>query len=176
VPLELADLFGVTVRAIQKFSSDWGMPKNERNTYPLKDCVRWYLDHNDAKGKTDDKEILEERRLLVRAQRQRHELEIERRRDELVDRELVGQMLNELSVIFATQLEGLGARSAAELAGMGDTAEIQRKLLDECRSIRDATAAKVVEFASAIGGGRHIVIPAKRKRGRVGRPRKSATA
>lgn len=146
------------------------MPKLAKNKYDLVGCVQWYVQHLVGKGDSADESMEVERRLLVRAQRRRHELEIAKRRGELIDAETVGQVINELAVIFVTQLEGMGARVAQQVATMSDPGAIQRVLTDECRGIRQATAARVADFAGAYHVIGDIDPAPRRKRRRVGRP------
>jgi DNA-binding transcriptional MerR regulator len=148
---QLAELFGVQKNTVLHWAREAGMPRIGRGRYSLKDCVHWHNDklRNAIEGGSD---ITEERRRLISAQRQRHEIEAARLRGELIDAEEVGTCLNELAVIFSTQLDGLGAKSAPALRNIADTAEIRRILLDETRSIRRTTSAAVQTFAATYAG------------------------
>ncbi len=172
----LAELLLVNRRTIQRFATENDMPRESKNRFHTVSCVRWYIEHISAKSGSSDKSIIEERRLLIRTQRLRHELEIARRRGELIDADSVGQVLNQMAVIFSTQLEGLGARMAAELAATTDPVDIQRALQDECRAIRTATSAGALDLAVHINDSGDTKPAASRKRGRVGRSRKDAAA
>lgn len=175
---ELARVLCVHERTVRRFVQDADMPKTAaRNRYPLVKSVQWYVQYLISKGSGgDDASILEERRLLVRAQRLRHELEIQKRRSELIDRDEVANLLNEMAVIFSTHLETLGSRTANTLASETDPAAIQKLLTDEARAIRSSTSAAVAEFAVAHSGLGDPDSAAESKRGRVGRRKPSVAA
>jgi len=150
----LAELFGVTPDMVGKYARDYGMPKAGHGKYILKDCIRWHLDRlriAAAGGESND--VGNEKLKLTRAQRQRAEIENQKARNELIDADLVGEALNGMASIFSSQLDGLGARMASQLSAIDDPGEIQRLLLDECRSIRSSTATVAQNFAANHNGG-----------------------
>jgi phage terminase Nu1 subunit (DNA packaging protein) len=144
---QLADLFGVQKNTILHYAREAGMPRISRGRYSLYGCVQWYNEklRNAIEGGGD---ISEERRKLIAAQRQRHEIECAKLRGELIDYEEVRTCFAELAVIFSTQLDALGPRIAPSLLNKGDTSAIVRAIQDEAKSIRRSTSTAVQAFAS----------------------------
>lgn len=77
---------------------------------------------------------------LVRAQADKLELDIGKRRGELLLASDVEQQDMALAADFRSRLDGLPGRIANELAGITDAAEIRRLLLEETRAIATAFA------------------------------------
>jgi len=145
---QLAELFNVKKGTVLHYAREAGMPRVSRGRYRLADCVQWYIEKQRAlmDGGGD---MTDERRKLITAQRQRHEIEAQRLRSELIDAELVMTAFNELAVIYATQLDGFGPRVAPRLLNQVDTGEVVRILHDEARHIRRSTSTAVQTFASS---------------------------
>lgn len=174
---KLSAVLCVTERSVNRFTKDQGMPKHGRNRFELVKCVQWYVQHLVVRGAGgDDDSITEERRLLVRSQRQKIELEIQKHRGELIDGEAVKKLLGETATIFATHLESLGSRLPATLAAMDNPVEIQKVLTNEARAIRSATSAAFIDFATTYPGLRNTRTAATKKRRVVGgrKPRPAA--
>lgn len=153
---QLSELFGVKKGTVLHYAREAGMPRIARGRYKLVDCIRWYIEKQRLLMEGGD-DLSDERRKLVRAQRQRHEIEAARLRGELIDAETVGTTLNELGVIFSTQLDGLAPRVAPKLLNQNDVGEIRRMVFDECRHVRRSTSAAIQNFASdyaSIGNNR----------------------
>lgn len=174
----LARLFCVTVRSVERYAKDAGMPKFSHGHYNLVECIQWYVQHLVSRGAGgEDAGIMEERRLLVRTQRQRIELEIQHRRRELLDAEEVGRVLAESATIYATHLEALpAARVVNKLSSMSDAKELREYLREECHAIRSSTSASFTAFAVSILDGGHSTATAKTQRRRMGGRKKSTTA
>jgi len=170
------EVFGVSRDMIMKYVSEHGMPKAGRGTYELLDCFNWYSNRLKlAADGGENGDIAEEKLKLVRAQRQRVELENKKKRSELLEAEFVGTVYNKAATTYASQLDGLGARLASVVAGMDDPGEIQRVIFNECRAIRESTAAEFVGLAYEYDGGGDIAAAPVKKRRRVG-GRKQNTA
>jgi len=165
---QLADLFNVQKNTVLHWAREGGMPRIARGRYRLKDCIQWHDEklRNAIEGGSD---ISEERRKLISAQRQRHEIEAAKLRSELIDAEEVGTCLNELAVIYTTQLEGLAASASPRLLNLLNIADIRRVLLDETRKIRRTTSATVQNFASSYTSLENNRAAAESGRGAMGR-------
>lgn len=146
---EIAHAFNIGGPMINKLVRQ-GMPKLSHGKYDLIECTRWYVEfwRKKAAG-AGDKDIGEERKALIISQTERTNLENAKLRGELIEAGRVAQALNEIAVIVAGQLDGLGARAAAEVAAIDDVAEVQRVLLNECRAIRQSIAESIQAFALA---------------------------
>ena len=169
----LANLMRVEPRTINVWVKQ-GMPKAAHGKYKLSDCFWWYIDRLSTDfggGDLDD-----ERTKLVIQQRERVELDNTQKRGELIKITDLKDCLNEVGVIIATQLDGLGARSAPKLSSIDDPVILQRCLLDETRHIRSAISAKFTNLASdriAVPDSR---APTKKKRRSVGKRSKSTAS
>ena len=172
----LAELFGVSPDMVRKYVNDYGMPRVGNGKYLLGDCVQWYINRLrlQADG-VETSDIAAEKLRLVRAQRQRVELDNKHKRGELLAAEDVSIAINQMAGISAPQLDGLAARTAALVAGLDDPGQVQRVLFDECRHIRESTAAAATAVADVYDGGVDTAAPKVKKRRAVGR-RKSSTA
>lgn len=170
----LAELLGCSPDMVRKYVNDFGMPRQGKGKYLLGECVQWYINRLRLRADgAETSDIAEEKLKLVRAQRHRVELENKKRRGELLDAELVATVLNQSASVYASQLDGMGARLAALLSGMTDPGEIQRVLFDECRSIRESAAAVFIDLANE-DDHRGDTAPAKTKKRRaVGRRKPS---
>lgn len=174
---KLADVFCLTPRSVMRYVKEHGLPKHGRNRFELIRSIKWYVQHLVSRGAGgEDDSITEERRLLVKRQRQRIELEIQKRRGDLIDSEAVKTVLGQTATIYATHLESLASRLPATLAVIDEPAEIQKALIDESRAIRTATSAAFADFAAAYPGSRHPRTSTKKKRGRVGGRKKNTPA
>ena len=170
----LAALFAVDPATVSRWGND-GMPKIAWGKYPLGPCVRWRIEQLMAQASGDSSEITESRRRLYDTQRAKHELEMQEMRKELLQAEEVATAIRAMFGIVATQLDGLGPRMAARLAGLSDPQKIAKELLIECRNIRRTTADAVADFARDLDGGEDAVpAPGEGRRG-VGRREPGAT-
>ena len=144
----LAELMGVTPEMVRRYVNDYGMPREGRGKYALRESMQWYVNRlkiTATSGENGD--IAEEKLKLVRAQRHRVELDNKKVRNQLIDHDTVAGAFNQMGSIFASQLDSLGARMAGILSGVTDPGEIQRILFDECRAIRDSASAATIDLA-----------------------------
>lgn len=145
---DLAFMFDVTPRRIERMVSEDGMPKSSRGSYNLVECVRWYVNFwRDKSSNTGDAKN-EKRLNLIEAQTEKTIVETEKLREKLLPIEEVAHTLNAIAVIVATQLDGLGPRMANTLSGIDEPAEIQRALFNECRTIRENIADQIEDLAT----------------------------
>lgn len=145
---QLCKVFGVTTMAITKWFQA-GMPREGRGRYDLARCVQWrctQLEESVARSS----ETVEGKQKLIAAQTTRTELEIAQLRATLIEAATVGQVMQRVAVIVATQLDGLGPRVAGELADARDPALIQQVIFRECRSIRASIADAIRSYADSL--------------------------
>lgn len=164
----LAILFAVDPATISRWGQD-GMPKKGWGQYLLAECVRWRLEQMLKQAAGDSSEITESRMRLYDTQREKHLLEMREMRKELLPAEEVATAIRAMFGIVATQLDGLGPRMAARLAGLSDPQKIAKELFIECRNIRRATADAVTDFARSLDGDEDAPAPAGKGRRGVGR-------
>ena len=164
----LTELFDITAMTLSRWVQD-GMPKYAKGVYPLKDCIRWAFERMRSQAGHETSEIQDSRRMLYDVQRAKHELEIKRINGEVVDVEVVASAVREMASIFATQLDGLAPRMAAQLATINNPTQIQRELFRETREIRRATCHALNAFASRENGGADGHAATGEGRGSMGR-------
>jgi len=138
---EMAEVFGVTRRAIGQFVES-GMPKVELGKFYLPECVQWLLDRRTEPE--ESRNLRNQRLKLILAQTEKTEIDIKIRRDGLIELTEVSHVINELTMIFTSQLDPIGSRLAPDLVGLTDTAEIKERIDDETRQVR-ASVADIVE-------------------------------
>lgn len=167
---DLAAFLGVSESAVMKWGREGGMPRGSiKGRYPLRDCIRWHLDRTKASAQDESKDIIEERRKLIVSQRQHQDLENAKLRGELFDAEMVKSVFRQVLATVATQLDGIAPRVTPRLITLSDPGQMQRVLFDECRAVRNATAAALEALAGADAGDADPEDPAPQKRRRVGR-------
>lgn len=165
----LATLLGVVRETITRFAKVEGMPKAERGKYHVKECFDWFLDRERGKSSKDAPADKKARMLVARQQELRYKIENAEKLNELLPADLVQNAINQMASTLANQLDGLGPRMAAELAQIDDPAIVQRKLFDECRSIRSAATAALATIAGDIDSERDTQPATEPERGTVGR-------
>ncbi len=170
---DLADLFGVSKPTIMRWARDEDLPRQAHGRYRLAECVRWQFRRMAGQGGRESSEIVESRRMLYDTQRAKHELEMQQMRRELLNAEEVATAIRSMFGIVATQLDGLGPRMAARLAGMSDPQKIAKELLTECRNIRRATAESIEDFAHVLAD--ESVAPSPKRRRPVGQSKTGAS-
>ena len=168
----LAMLFGVTPQSVYVWARA-GMPKASPGKYPVAECIQWRIKELTATMGTG---LEDERKRLIMTQRERAEIENAKLKSELLPAEEVATLLQQLGVIFTTQMQGLGPRLAQRVAAVDDPAVVQTVISDECTAIRAATSAAVQDFASAHGGFADTGTAASPQRRRVGKRKPRATA
>ncbi|MEJ1365636.1 MAG: terminase small subunit [Candidatus Sedimenticola sp. (ex Thyasira tokunagai)] len=114
----------------------------------------WWLIAKEAErqsgsGSAEGTKNSEELRLLS-ARADKAETEAARSREEVVPVEDIQDVLNEVAVIYASQLDAVASRNANELAGLADPGEVRHLLFGEVRKIRQATAEKLQAYAGSL--------------------------
>ncbi|MGM0562813.1 MAG: hypothetical protein ACQES2_00645 [Pseudomonadota bacterium] len=143
----LAEVLGVSRSLVHKLHQKHGMPKERRGQWHLPTCVQFYLSHTAGQSDEDSGDARTE---LYRAQTSKHRLEIAEKRRELLPRSEVESVLFSLAGIFSEGMEALPAREAGALALMDDGREIQNRLGEACRGVRDSVARRIEEFTATL--------------------------
>lgn len=139
----LADLFRVTERTVMNWRKA-GMPARARGRYRISDVVQWRLARLEARSEPG---LAAERLELLKARRQRLELENAKTRSEVIDTDLVASVIRSIQQVFAVRLEGLARDLVDELTATDDAAVTQALLADACRDARKAASANVLALA-----------------------------
>lgn len=165
----LAELFGVSPDMVRRYVNDYGMPRVSNGKYLLGVCVQWYINRlRMAVAGGDSNDVAQEKLKLIRAQRHRYEIENKKKRGELIDHNTVAGVLNNMGTIVASQLDGMAPRLSSIVAGMDDPGEVQQVLFNECRTIRDNTAAATLDLAATYDDGQYHTTATGTGRGQVG--------
>ena len=152
----VALLLRYSENTVMTYARESGLPRHGKNRYPLMGVIHWHMDRQLAKTAGEGTDLADERKKLVVAQRQKAETENAIKKGELIEAEVVSSLLNEMSVIFARELEGTPARLAQSMALCDDPTIIQKTLNDEIRSIRSRASQAVENFASSYRSGEDI--------------------
>jgi phage terminase Nu1 subunit (DNA packaging protein) len=152
---ELADLIGKSERWITELL-DEGLPKvggggkGVALQIDSEAAINWLIKREMRREMGDDGEDEEglssastEDRLLKRARREKLQLEIDQVRGRLIPNETFVHLNTSIAAVYATQLDALPSRCAADLAIIDDPALIRARLFEETRRIRAATADRL---------------------------------
>lgn len=152
---DLADLLGKSERWVSKLIEE-GLPtqggggRGVAVQIDSQAAIEWLIlreVRREIGDEGDDEEGLSsasaEDRLLKRARREKLQLEIDQVRGRLIPNETFVSLNTSIAAIYATQLDALPSRCAADLAIIDDPALIRDRLFKETRTIRAATADRL---------------------------------
>jgi len=165
---EVADLLGVARESVPRWVREEAFPKVGYGQYPVRDCIRWYVERQRKQQAGESTEISEERRKLIVSQRIGQELANQKTRGELLDAAMVATAVQHMGALIATQLDGLAPRVSSQIGQLRDPVAIARVLADECRSIRRAASGAVAHFAGELVAVEDPRPAPKARRRRVG--------
>ena len=169
-------VLGVTRETVSRYAKNMDMPRKARGKYDLCECVQWALERQAKQAGDDENPAIVQARIdLMREQETGHKIKNATALGELIPAAIVQTQFMAMATATASQLDGLPARMAAELASIDNPTEIQRVLADECAAIRDSAAAAFAASAGAVESEPDTAQPTEKKRGAVGRRRKGAT-
>lgn len=132
---ELAFLWNVTNQRVLQFARLEGMPKVKPGRYNLKECLAWR--HEKALEKSTRSKPLENSRMReTEARTIKHNLEIERLRESLIDLSVAKQAILTIASYAAEQMESISARVLV-------APEIREKIKHETDRARQSTAQQV---------------------------------
>jgi phage terminase Nu1 subunit (DNA packaging protein) len=152
---QLADLLGKSERWITKLIQQ-GLPVKGGGGRGVvveidsQAAIEWMILQEVRREMGDDNEDEEglssastEDRLLKRARREKLQLEIDQVRGRLIPNETFVTLITSIAAVYATQLDALPSRCAADLALIDDPALIRARLFEEARRVRAATADRL---------------------------------
>ena len=117
---ELAEAFGVTTRAIQKWQNE-GMPLDGmygvKNQYDLQKCVEWYV------KKRVGNDLQYEKTRLTKAQADKTELEAQLVKRELLRAENVAQVWQSQIIAFRSRILSLPTKLSPDILQAQDLTE-----------------------------------------------------
>ncbi len=152
---DLADLIGKSDRWISKLI-DEGLPtvggggRGVAVQIDSQAAIEWLILREVRREMGDDGDDEEgvssastEDRLLKRARREKLQLEIDQVRGRLIPVEAFITLNTSIAAVYATQLDALPSRLAADLAIIDDPALIRARIFEETRRTRKATAERL---------------------------------
>jgi phage terminase Nu1 subunit (DNA packaging protein) len=162
---ELASILDVNQSTLTSWHRDQGMPiaiqgkRGAGYTYDTAAVFRWYgvwqVKKTLAKGhETAGKIVIlkDEEARLKKFQADKAEIEAQKARREVILVEDAKDTLNDVAVVYGSQIDALGGRLANELAAIDEPAEIRQRLFAEGRRIREATADALEALVADTGG------------------------
>lgn len=139
---QLASIFDVTERRVQQLAKERIIPKGERGEYPLLRCFRAYLkywrERSDGGGKIN---TLEEKALLLKAQRQREEMKLAEEQSELIPAHEIEALWAGAVAAAKSTLMGWSTKLPEQIAELGDDrAALTALLKDEVNAVLNLLA------------------------------------
>lgn len=161
---ELADLCGVTVRAVQKWV-EAGCPCAGKNKYLLSEAVQWLVARDRGPGK-----LSESRFDLYRVQKEKIELDIEATKRTLIPADEVHHIIAEMVHELVSTFDALPPRVGTLVAAIDTPAEVEALIEREVHHIREIGSERLraIGAPSQPGRVRRRASP-KRVNGKVGR-------
>lgn len=166
----LADLFGLTERRIRQLAEEGIITKVTRGRYDLSTSVRNYIVHlktnNDLKdNKTDGKlDIENEEVLLVKARREKVELEVAAMKGQMHYSYDVERVMNDMLANFRAKILALPTKAAPLLILKEEIGEIQGILRNEMlEALKELSSYNPEDFYSdkyieIIDGDENLVV------------------
>jgi phage terminase Nu1 subunit (DNA packaging protein) len=125
---QLAYLLNLTPRWINRLVKEQGMPRVAPGHYDLVECVQWYIEfiRRQSKGSDQPESFNQERAALTRANRRLRELDLAKKRGELLEVSLVRQAVGDLVHAAKAHLLGLPSSLADILAREKSPAKVKK--------------------------------------------------
>jgi len=147
---ELGRILGVTDQAVYRMARE-GMPVAKRGKYHVPTCVQWnrerWREIADGKG---SREAHDERRLLLREQRLKAEMERRQMEGGLIEIDQAILATRGLVAEFTQGLTSLPSHAAQKVVGRQNAPEIREILKRECNQVRDAIARRLQQVIAKI--------------------------
>ena len=144
---DLATLTGFTVRRIRQLQAE-GLTAVGKGRYNLADSIQWFINrHTKGSGQTQQRES------LLTAQAKAAEIKNDEKLKMLIPADQVSNVLNQMGVIIANQLDAMAPRLANELTNQDDPDYVKTTIENETRQIRIAIAGLFDDLASGSGSG-----------------------
>ncbi len=135
---QVADALGVTPRHVRRLIEDGVLPRpNGPRNYDLAACVRAYYRWKYGVQADDSPDLARERALLARSQREKVELELRVRRQELVELDRVEKLLTEVFARCRAKILAIPTKAAPLVLGL--------KSMPKIREVLDGLVREVLE-------------------------------
>jgi phage terminase Nu1 subunit (DNA packaging protein) len=120
---QVAALFDVSTRWVQRLVDEHGMPREERGQYDAVTVVRWYIRFLKKEASESD---LHQRTRLQRANADLRELDLAKRRGEMVELEAIRNAVFDLILASKARFLSIPTKMAASLARITKPANIKK--------------------------------------------------
>lgn len=156
---DLSEILGKAENTLTRWQKN-GMPikvtghRGQSNQYDTEDVIEWMMTQRVQQvivgpdGESYDLKTEEAR--LKKHQADKAEIDAGIARGKVIDADDVQDILNEVAVIYRSQLDSLGGRLADEFASLTDPAELKQRLFEEGRRVGADTADKLVAFCDEV--------------------------
>lgn len=139
----VAGWLDITERRVRQLRDQKVLIEERPNLYDLKDCTHRYIEFLRKDG-TEDAAVdyNQERAKLVRAKREKEELELERQKGELHQAEDVKIIITDMLIRFKTRLMAIPAKQSPILSKKTDQSEIFKIL----KKATDEALAELADY------------------------------
>ena len=144
---ELAKISKISVRHLIRLDLE-GLEPIGRGRYNLIDAVSWLCNRKQTITPIND-----QRKALLVEQTKTAKIKNDERLKELIPADQVSNVLNQMGVIIANQLDAMAPRLANELTNQDDPDYVKTTIENETRQIRIAIAGLFDDLASGSGSG-----------------------
>jgi phage terminase Nu1 subunit (DNA packaging protein) len=130
---EISEIFGLSDRRVQQLVKEGALVKVSRGKYDLKASVQRYIEYIKEQAEKTEEELdqTREKTLLIRANRQKVELELQIMRGELHRSEDVRRVMNDMLGAFRARVLAIPSKVAPRLIAQTNAAVIQNIIKNE---------------------------------------------
>lgn len=162
---ELTEYLDRTPRRLIQLVDEGVLPKEGRGKYPLKDCIKAFVQHLSslADGRSNKSELSEEKLLTARVERRRRELQLAQVEGSLITVDAHEQTLAEALDLVRTNLRNLPGSVAPRLVGYDDPRDVLNILSpavdDAMRSIVSEAERRILDddLPEGVPGRRYLL-------------------
>ncbi len=144
----IANLLMLTPRRVQYLVQEGVIPKPSRGEYPLVGSIQGYIHYLQSQLAKGAKKLDEDARLKT-AQANLRELELEKARGNLLDRDDVKDTVSEVMSVMSAEVGAMPSRVSVDCVGKSAT-EIKKILSDETRHVQENIAKGLAKFGAAL--------------------------
>lgn len=141
----ISKLIGVTPQRVSHLHKEGILQQTDRARYDMYDCVRAYVKYCNH-GKVASA-AAESKNRWNEAKAAEAELKLAKELGKAILVEDAQEIFNGMMITVVSHLEGLGSKLSSELAGITDPKQIQQRIKEEVRRIREASASELARLA-----------------------------
>ena len=142
---EIAGLLDITPQRVQQLTKE-GLPRKSRGEYPVKSCVKWYVNY--LRNKADTDTITANKLRLVKAKAEKAELENQKIKSDLVSKEEIRKEAMMIAAIVKESLQSIPGRLSPLLENKR-TGEIKKELQFEVIQTLNLLAERLISLGTS---------------------------